>query len=195
MDKENYEKEEYNMDGAVGATQAATLALLTDTARAGNRGYGIGMGGGEGGGYGYSGGLFANHSSIQHGIANTTQAVENQADCTREVLKASMDSNGRAFDAATIQTSFTRICDRIAGMEAQTARDMLQLTRDGNDARAEAAKCCCDVKVQAANDKAEMLAAIAAQGAATITRELNLANAKITQLETVNALSNRHHGG
>lgn len=72
------------------------------------------------------------------------------------------------------------------------------------EAAKEAAKCCCEAQLRAAEnqaalllkmceDKNETLVAMAAGFTAIKDRELNAANARITQLETINAINNHHH--
>jgi hypothetical protein len=66
------------------------------------------------------------------------------------------------------------------------------------DAAKDAAKCCCDAKLEACKNTGDLMAAILSENGKT--RELmqatalDAANAKVVQLETINALSRGHHG-
>lgn len=164
-----------NTGGSIGTGDAAVLALLADTARAGRGGYGYGMGGE--GAYGGCFGPYANASTIQHGIADAKQAGEDQADCTRAVVGAQIISTDKSLENLERNNSFNRICDRLGANEAERGRDNLQLFRELADARAEAAKCCCEtqkelLKMQLESQKCccETQKLIVSDGAAT--REL-----------------------
>ncbi len=132
--------------GSVGASDAAVLALLADTSRAGRGGWGGGYGEG---GYGF-GGPYANMSSIQHGIANTAQMGENQADATREIIGQQVDSAGASFENLTRANEFAsvnkgvadavgRICDRLTSIELNNLRESADLAR-------QIAACCCETQ-------------------------------------------------
>jgi hypothetical protein len=110
---------------------------------------------------------------------------------------------GRIADQVTNQEF--RNGDRLRDLDktiAANAAIAAQCCCDTQKAIAEAAKeaalCCCDAKLEAAKSHASIMASVIAENSAT--RELirgdalAAANAKITQLETINALSNRHHG-
>lgn len=85
---------------------------------------------------------------------------------------------------------------------AANARDMDKCCCDTQKAIAQAAKeaaqCCCDAKLEGCKNTADLKATIISENSAT--RELirgdalAAANAKIIQLETINALSRGHHG-
>lgn len=111
--------------GNIGASDAAVLALLADTGRAGNRSGGYG-GEGYGGGYGYHGTPFANTATIQHGIDNLGQKTEAQADCTREVLTAKNDQTFAALENLERANSFNRICDRLNQIDTQFRDNIFQ---------------------------------------------------------------------
>lgn len=185
------EKEEYNMSGELGATQAATLALLSDTARAGNRGYGYG--GGEGG---FGGGMmFPGNSMLAAGAHADGTATKEAIDCGIRQFDAGLSRVSDQAEESRRQASFTalldgqfraelRTNDRLNAMEAQRSRDLLQITRDQNDARAEAAKCCCDLKLENCKNTSDIMAQIAASESRAVERSLNAANAELTALKT-----------
>ncbi len=183
--------EDYDMDGAVGATQAATLALLTDTARAGNRGYGVGIGG-EGGGYGM---MFPGNSMLAANAHADGTAVKEGIDCGVKLFDAGLNRVSDQAEESRRSAQFTtlqdgqfraelRTNDRLAAMEAQRSRDLLQITRDQNDARAEAAKCCCELKLENCSNTAMLLAEIKGSESRAVERSLNAANAELTALKT-----------
>lgn len=170
------------MEGYNGSGVTADSLLWARGANIGGYGYGNG--------YGY-GGDFANASANAIRLDRNAQQVENQADCTREVLSKSMDNNARAFDMATNSDAFTRVCDKITNSEFRTADRLRDIEREMNANARTAADCCCDLKVQAANDKAEILCAVAKAESATLAAEargvertLNSTQAELISLKT-----------
>ena len=139
----NYNEGEHNsMDntGSLNATEIAVGSLL-----AGNRGYGYG--GAWDGHHGYGGhGNFASPSANAVRLNRNAQQIENQADCTREVLGNSMDNNARAFNQAENNRSFQRVCDNITASEFRTGDRLRDLEREINANAREAAQCCCDTQ-------------------------------------------------
>jgi hypothetical protein len=178
-------------DSSLNATEIAVGSLL-----AGNRGVG---GGGVWGGDSCS--TFANPS------ANAVRADRNAELTTigQEANRDMMESNFRGITENFLQQNtndqFNRVCARLADMdnrnsdqrfqaELRTNDRLLALQAEVNANAREAAKCCCDLKLQMCEDKAELKAEILAVEGRAIERSLNAANAKITQLETINALKN-----
>jgi len=172
------------MNGNLDANTAATLALLTDTARAGNRGFGYG--GGEGGGGCY--GPYATPSAIQHGIAHNAQLVENSGDRTRGAMALGLDRIASDFTNAERARQFTTINDHIFQSELRNTSALNEkfnaLQREINENARRAAECCCDVKLRACQDKSEILAKIETLDKAGITRELDRAERELTALKT-----------
>ena len=176
------------MNGDIGTGTAATLALLADTSRAGNRNGGIFGGGGEGGGVGFLG---------AEAIANGT------------ATKESIDCNSRQFTAGLQRVSDQAEESRRMAQDAQTNKNITdaefrnidritvlsQLVVDGQK---EAALCCCNAKLEACKASAETNALIIQQNSETralmTATALDTANARIIQLETINALKSSHHG-
>lgn len=176
----NHENGDNDMNGEIGANTAATLALLTDTARAGRGG--IGVGGGEGGFYG---GQFSGLSTIQHGIGHIEQCV-----------RAGNENLQREF-------SFGSLRDMIFAQNNQMGQNMLQLTRDMADGRADSAKqahdaamkaaeCCCETQKLVISENNETRLLVLSENSKT--REdfqrsmLEEARARIVSLE-----ANSHH--
>lgn len=160
------------------------------------RGFGGGYGGYMGGGYGPSAGIGASYAglgSIQHGI-----------ECNRDIYQSGNQTVLTGIENLERANSFNRLCDKLSDQNTVIGQNMLQLTRDQNDARAEAAKCCCDIKVQAANDKAELKADIKELEVSRLKDELSKArdanNISETVERTLAAMKNcgccggGHHG-
>jgi hypothetical protein len=114
-----------------------------------------------------------------------------------------LESNFRGLSEGLLQQNandqFNRICAAISQTDARGADQRFQAELRTNDRllalQAEvnqnarvAADCCCDLKLQMCEDKAQTLALINAVEGRTIERALNAATAKITQLETVAAI-------
>lgn len=164
------------------------------------RGIGPGFGGF---GYGYGGG-FANPSANAIRLDRNADQVASEGACTREIIGKGQDYNLHAFDAAQESIQFGRVCDRLSDAEFRTGDRLRDIEREMAANAREAAKCCCDVKVQSANDKAEILAAIADSKATTLAvesrgveRMLNATQAELTALKTQVACGcgcHGHHG-
>lgn len=161
--------------------------------------------GGVGFGYGgYGGSGFANQSANAIRLERNSDEVEAQATCTREIIAKGQEATLHAFDNATNSNAFTRICDRITSGEFRTSDRLRDIEREMNTNAREAAKCCCEVKVQACEDKSQILAAIADAKATSLATEgraveraLNAASAELTALKTQVACGcgcGGHHG-
>lgn len=184
------------MEGYTGGSNISTDSLLL--AR-GVGGVGFGYGG-----YGGMGGDFANQSANAIRLDRNAQQTENQADCTREIIGRGQDASLHAFDNATSAASFTRVCDRITDGEFRTSDRLRDIEREMNANAREAAKCCCEVKVQACEDKSQILSAIADAKATSLATEgraveraLNATSAELVALRTQVACGcncNSHHG-
>lgn len=111
-------------------------------------GRGLGLGGfGYGGCNAGYGSPYANLATIQHGIANVSQNVEDQADCTRQIVAAQVNSVDKSLTNLERNNSFQRICDDIQRLNNQRGQDMLYLQTQMSNMAAENAKCCCDTKL------------------------------------------------
>lgn len=157
-------------------------------------------------------------TAIDCGMKATAAGLDrtaDQAEETRRVLafdninKNITDGEFRSSDRLTavnknITDSEFRSLDRqrdtdktLAAMAAANALCCCDTQKAIADAAKEAAKCCCEAQLAACKAHAEITATVLADGA--LTREmirgdaLAAANAKITQLETINALGNSHH--
>jgi len=133
--------------GSIGTGDAAVLALLADTARAGRGGgWGVGGWGGEGGGYGSAYGNIANAVRLDR----NAQQTEDQADCTRNLFGQAFSSIQNAFENGTrdrqqaalssqITNGEFRISDRLRDTELNSVRESADLAR-------QIAACCCDTQ-------------------------------------------------
>lgn len=196
---EQNQTEEYDMSGTVGTDTAGILALLADTSRAGRGNF---YGGGEGGNGGF--GPWAGPASNAARIESVGKTVGLEANCINGTLESLTRTLASDATNKNISDANGRICDRLSAMEAQSARDLLQVTRDQNDARAEAAKCCCDIQLQAANDKAELKSEIKDLEVSRLKDELAKArdanNISATVQQTIAAMKqcgccgSSHHG-
>ena len=130
---------EYEM--GVGNNDAATLSLLG----------------------GNNGGILNNNRVTDfigaQGVADGT-ATNAEVKCNREIIGNGIDANGRAFDSATVQSSFQRLCDRISDSENRTSDRLRDQDREAQaNARIAAAAahaaeitaltCCCEGKLLA----------------------------------------------
>ncbi|MEE9573501.1 MAG: hypothetical protein V3W20_10665 [Candidatus Neomarinimicrobiota bacterium] len=175
-------------NGGLNANTAATLALLADTSRAGRGGM---YGGGYGEGGGYSGyGQYANHSSIQHGLANVSQNVEDQNDCTRLVLGAGMQGISGAFENAERSRQFNELKDGQFRLELRNSDKVDALAAVVNQNAKDAAACCCELKLENCKNTSKLEADILAVESRTIARELDTANRIILEMK----LEKRHGG-
>jgi hypothetical protein len=139
------ETTDMNANGGVGFDQAATLALLADTNRAGRGGGVWGGGFGEGLGYGY--GAFAGPT------ANAVR-INRNADLNREQVR----NTQFLLDQAEESRQFSNICQRMGDQEVRQSDRLRDLEREINQNARVAADCCCDIqkeilKTQALNDK------------------------------------------
>lgn len=194
--------------GSLNPNDLATLSLLYG----GGRGGGPGVGGGSYGGYGHmiadpliaanahvdgsatKEAIDCNAKSAEAGLSGIRQDFEN---ATRDrqvagISKGQVDAERRVTDAIAASLAITN------DVRAETAKNFCDVEKTIAEAAKDAAKCCCDAQLQACKDHAELKALVIEENART--RELIrgdalvAANAKITQLETINALSgNGHH--
>ena len=203
------------MDVSNGAGQIGVNDLLL--ARGVGGGYGGGFGGGfGGGGYGMGGGMYAGNNVLAaeahaNGTATnahlTNLAAETRLsfDNSREVARESrnIDQFGRVTDNQF--RAELRGADQIADLTrevASNARVMDKCCCDTNKAIADAAKeaalCCCDAKLEACKSHSELMATVLSENSKTRelmqTTALATATARVTQLETINALDHRHRG-
>jgi hypothetical protein len=191
---------------SINPSEVATLSLL-----AGRGGYGGGYGYG-GGGYGGGGGIHAGNSVLAataHADGTAQNArIENLADSTR----LAFDSNQEQIRESRTQEQFSRLSDNqfraeirasdqhASGTAALTAVEFRNLDRLRDierlvvDSAKEAAECCCDTqKLILAEGNETRALALAIEGRSTVAA-LHMAQARITQLETINALDNGRHG-
>lgn len=128
-------------------------------------------------GYGYGSSSFANPAAnavrIESGARENAAAFENL-----------LDQNQFAITNRSISESCNRLMDAQVNGEFRMGDRLRDIEREMNANAREAAKCCCDIKLQAANDKAEILAEIKATESRTVTRDLDRAERELTALKT-----------
>lgn len=149
-------------------------------------GYGVGFGG-YGGGYG----TFASPASNAVRINRTDQNVENQADCTRMAMGLGLDRISDQNQENRRIAQFDSIKEGQFQAELRNGDGLRDVERLIIDGQKEAAKCCCDAKLEACKNTNEILKAIAdnkaemlAVESRNIERALNAANAELTALKT-----------
>ena len=186
------------MDGSVNPSELATLSLL------GRGGIGVGAGGY---GYGYGGGReFANDSSnavrinrneklATQGHDFISQQISDNADRNRDLARQASD-NAQYISNRDFQTQIGfNLANQFARGEDNQNANFNMLSREASANAREAAKCCCETqKLITAEGNETRALILAVEGRATVA-DLAAAQAKITQLETINALSRGHHGG
>lgn len=128
--------------GNIGAGDAAVLALLADTNRAGRGGWG-------GEGYG-CGGPYATPSSIQHTIGCARDQLGQQANMQGEVANQQAILQAIASVGAGVVQSEARAVDIIRGIDLNTLRESADLSRQINSAKfdisSQLAACCCETQ-------------------------------------------------
>jgi hypothetical protein len=131
-------------ENSLNATEIAIGSLL-----AGRGGYGYGGGGAWGGGdTGY--GPWASPSANAVRLNRNAQQVENQADCTRELLSTQNQGIRDNFESITRGNQFNNVIDCQFRGELRTsdlinANNLNQL-RNNAELRQQIADCCCDNK-------------------------------------------------
>ena len=205
-----------NAGGSLNPNDLATLSLLYG----GGGRYGGGPGVGMGGGYPGSGYLTAeaisNGTAVKEAIDGNakmgSRGMDNIADrfedatradnfsrvCERIVELSADLSRNQLFNAEKINDVRAETAKCCCDTQKAIAECCCDTQKSIAQAAKEAALCCCDAKLQACKDHADLRALIIQENSAT--RELMrgdalaAANAKIVQLETINALSsNGHH--
>lgn len=200
--------------GSIGASDAATLALLYGGGYGGGgygRGGGIGVGYGGGGYGGHGGGVgYPGNSVLAAGVHADGTPIKTAIDCNAKIASQAIDGMSDRFEDLTRNNSFGRVIDGQTNLErrindqnaAQIAtvndfrrdndKNFCETQRSIAQSAKEAAACCCAAQLQACKDHAELKSLIIKENSET--RELirgdalAAANAKIIQLETINAL-------
>jgi hypothetical protein len=197
---------------SINANEIAVGSLLAGRMNGGGYGGGGGAWGGGGrGGYGMYGSPGMNAVRIDR----NAQEIENQADHTRDQIHEAAHTIENSFENATRSSEFGAIKDgqfRAELRQTDRARDLAMALSDISAATAkcccetqasiaqaakEAAECCCAAKLQQCKDTADIKALILEENGKTRdminSNALDAANARITQLETINALSSQGH--
>lgn len=191
MNDTKTDEKEYNMDNSsLNATEIAVGSLL-----ASNRGGGYGGGGGGAWGGGYGGHApFAGPGSNAVRLDRNAQFIENQADCTREVLKADLNGVRDNFENLLRANDFNavrdgqfrgelRLSDRMRDLEKAQAECCCATQLAFKDSALEAQKCCCETQktVLEENQKTRDLINERALGAATTANNITATVAPIVQ--------------
>lgn len=101
----------------------------------------------------------------------------------------------RNLGEARVMDNITASCNRISDQQVNGEFRTLDRLRDQDreiaaNAR-EAAKCCCDLKLQMCEDKAELKAEILAVETRNIQRDLDNANRQLSEQTIINTISQR----
>ena len=151
-------------------------------------GRGLGIGG-FGYPYGAGYGAFASPGSNAVRLDRNAQNIEDQADCTRSVLGLGLDRISDQAEESRRQAQFTAITNAVQNQEIRTADRLRDIEREIAANARTAAECCCELKLENCQSESRLTAEIRAVESRTIERELNAAQARITQLETINAIT------
>lgn len=193
------------MDNGFSTSDAVLTAAMSGGLN--NRNGGMGDWGG-GYGYGNAGNSFlaaeahANGTAVDAKVTSINDTVRLGFDSNQEQIRESrtLDQFRHINDAqfrTELRTSdqHTSMLKNMADVEFRSLDRQRDIERMLVDNAKEAAKCCCEtqklITAEATTTRALMLEV---EGRATVA-SLAAANAKITQLETINALSRGHHGG
>lgn len=162
------------MDNGIGlsANDIALGSLLTR---------GGGYGGGAWGG-GYFGSPFASFGSNAVRIDRNRQTIEDQADCTREVIGLQVAGSRQAFEGLERMNQFTSIRDGQFQSELRTNDRIAALQAEINANAREAALCCCNTQKEIAMVESRLTSEIKAVESRNIERALNAANAELISL-------------
>lgn len=222
-----FDREVYIMEnnGYGFTTSDAVLTAAMSGGLGGRGGYGGGLWGGGGDMLGAGNSVLAadahaNGTATKEAVNCNSQKIEDQADFTRDIISSDMAGIRQSFENQTRTSEFASIRDgqfrtelRSSDQHAENLKAIADIEFRSLDRQRDiesliiqnakdAAKCCCDAKLQSCKDTAEVKALVIAENSAT--RELirgdalAAANARITQLETINALQSNghgHHGG
>ena len=145
--------------------------------------------GGGAWGNGYPGlDVFAGPGSNAVRIEKVEDTTRDTADCIMGKLGANLDRiSDQALEGRRI-SQFDSLRNALYLQEVNSNNRFRDIEREMNANAREAAKCCCDLKLQMCEDKNQILAAIAASSKEEVVRELAASQARVTQLETITTL-------
>ena len=166
------------MDSSINSNEIATLSLLQ------SRGFG---GGGYGYGVGAGGGIGAGVLTAE-ALANGT-ATNAKIDANADRASNSIAGVRSAFDNQTRNVQFDQVNQNITNMEFRSLDRQRDIERQIVDNAKDAAKCCCETQKLITSEAATTRTLILEVEARGNVAALAQAQAKITQLETINALS------
>jgi len=169
-------------NSSLNATEIAVGSLL-----AGNRG-GVGGGGAWGGGYNM---MYPGNSVLAANAHADGTAVKEAVDCNSKQFIAGLARVSDQAEESRRINSFEAIRDGQFQAELRSGDRLRDLERLVIDGQKEAAKCCCDARLERCEDTNKILSAIADSKATAlavesrgIERSLNAANAELTALKT-----------
>jgi hypothetical protein len=174
------------MPDTLNATEIAVGSLLAG---------GVGGRGGAWGGYHEGCNTFANPAANAVRIDRNADVSNLSFGAARDFQESNFRGISSAFDTATRAGEFARVCEKIGEVdnrgadqrfqaELRTNDRLLALQAEINENARVAAQCCCDIKLQACEDKAQVLAAIAGNESRAIERALNNSQAELISLRT-----------
>lgn len=102
----------------------------------------------NGGRFGWNEGVYANQSTIQHGLNYNRQETENQADCTRSVINQGLDTLLGQFESAERARQFSHIGDNQFRMELRLADHAVATQQLINDNFRKCDQNFCDMKAE-----------------------------------------------
>lgn len=149
-------------------------------------GLGRGNGGGQWGGGGMYGRPFADDGSNAARILAGTQMTENLIDCSKDQLTQAIANMNNNFESVSRQGQFTAVIDNAFQSELRTNNKLDVINQRISDNAAASALCCCKLEALIVKENSETRQLMT-------NTALDAANAKIIQLETINALKG-HHG-
>lgn len=135
----------------------------------------------SGAGYGFGGGRFADFGS--NAVRINAAARANAAG-----IENLLDQNQFAATNSNITECCNRTTDNQVNGEFRMADRLRDIEREMNANARTAAQCCCDLKLQACEDKAELKAEILAVETRNIQRDLDNCNRQLSESNIINAL-------
>lgn len=164
--------------GNVGPYDVGTLALLGGIS-------------GCGGVVGGRGGLCYGNDVLAANAHADGTAVKEAVDCNAKMCSAGLDRISDQAEESRRSAQFTSIRDGQFQAELRNSDRLQGIQQQLNDMALANCKCCEEAKLLACQNKSEILAAIESNAKDVITRELNAANARVTQLTTIDEITRR----
>lgn len=167
-------------NGSVNPSEVATLSLL---------------GGGGGGGGLFNRGSFADDGSNAVRINRNSDLNSQSHDFLSQQISDNADRNRDITSDIRLNSSFERMADKTNDQTRFFAQEVNMLAREQTANAREAAKCCCETQKLITSEASATRTLVLEVEARGVRDSLAAANAKISQLETINALSVGHGRG